>query len=244
MSQPTQDIFELVLARPVMTESWSSGEHPALVHLWWRTANQGDRLVQIYVDDQWFDVTATPTQHETWLLLDRTQPHRIELLAVSADDFDTAFPALLTSWNPRVTSAIDRQIVRHESLPLNTMAHVELNHASDALTPLWPGHVNRSGFGALFGDGGFGTDAATGPGLGRGQLGFGPLGTDGTALHYHRDHLAAGTHTLAFNAIDPLGRSVTSATTTETIDTDALPSPPAQLSFNSDFTIQWENPNA
>jgi hypothetical protein len=71
--------------------------------------------------------------------------------------------------------------------------------------PLWPRDEHRGGFGVLFGYGGFGHDDATGPGVGEGQLGCGPLGSDGTAWRWRARGLDAGGHTLEVRATRPDG---------------------------------------
>ncbi len=235
----TQDIFKVVLARPVTTEA---GEHPALVHLWWSAPQQGDRLVQVYLDGELIDVTTDPTQREMWLMIDRGRPHRIELLAVPADEPDQLWcrrPDRLASWNPGVQSAATVALVRDEQLPVDTQVTVSVDGEALDRGPMWPADETRSGFGALFGLNGFGHDAITGPGLGRGELGMGPLGTDGTAWRWQRGDLQTGSHDLLVTGTDAGGQTIADPVSIEGVLIDQLPPPPDTFTINSDFTLAW-----
>ncbi len=235
----TQDGFELTLGRAVMQES---GEHDGLVHVWWRDAWVEDRLVQVYVNGELFDVTADPDQRELWLVLDRSQPNRIELLAVPAGSPDlmwNAKPERLMSWNPPIRDVAEAQVLRDESLPIDTRIEVVVDGEAVAAGSLWPGDVARSGFGGLFGLGGFGHDAASGVGLGRGELGFGPLGIDGTAWRWRDDTLAPGPHTVTLTARDAQGQAVSPPLTLAPVVVDALPTAATSLTAQPDFTLAW-----
>jgi hypothetical protein len=238
---PTQSMFELVLARPAVSEG---GDHPHLVHLWWRAPQQGDRVVQVYVNDELVAVTLDPAQRETWLTLDHTRDHRIELLGVDAGDPDaiaTPRPDLLTSWQPHVTDRAAFTLIRDERLPVDTQIRVSLDGTVIDRAPLWPAREHRGGFGALFGVGEFGRDAVTGPGLGTpgSELGMGPLGADGTAFRWSRGEIPPGAHTLEIAAVDETGQAAAPPVTSQSIEVDALPTPPRNLSISSDFTLTW-----
>ena len=228
MTTPAPDIFELVLARGVATEA---GEHESLVHLWWRAPLQGPRVVQVYVDAQLVDATDDPAERERWLVVDRTLPHVVALQAVDAAD----------AWTPTPLDPIGSAtltLLRDERLPVDTRLHVSLDGAACCSEPVWPSDEHRGGFGALFGMGGFGTDAATGPGLGLGELGLGPLGADNRAWRWRRTGLPAGDHALTVTALDAAGRTV-AASLEATLTVDRPPPPPLQLSLSPDFTLTW-----
>lgn len=232
----TQSVFELVLARPVVTET---GEHAHLVHLWWRAPQQGERVVQVYVDGELIDVSLDPGQREVWLSLDRSIPRRIELVALvpAVDDVWTPVPSAPLSSSVAVVT-----LLRDESLPVD--AHVAMHEGATQLDegPMWPGEEHRSGFGALFGEGAFGFDAATGPGLGLGELGFGPLGADGGAWRWRRDDLAVGEHALELRATSREGESLSEPMSLPPVAITRLPAPPANVRLLSDFTLTWDQP--
>lgn len=237
MSAATQDVFELVLARPVVT---AAGDHGALVHLWWRTTEAlGERLVQVYVDGELADVTAEPTQREMWLLIDRAQGRRIELLAVDPAEAWRAQPESLVSWQPSVRSAAALALVRDEALPVDARVGVSVDGVLVDEAVLWAGQDHRGGFGALFGEGGFGIDAATGPGLGNGELGMGALGADGSAWRWRRDDLAIGTHALTVTAHDAGGQEAAPPHVLEDVAVDRLPEPTTTPTIDPDFTLRW-----
>jgi hypothetical protein len=234
-------VFELVLARPVVTDT---SDHSHLVHLWWRAPQQGDRVVQVYVNDEVAAVTLDSEQREMWMSLDRTRPHRIELLAVDASGGDaiwTRRPDLLTSWQPRLNDRAAFTLIRDERLPVDTQICVSLDGGVVDRAPLWPAREHRGGFGALFGIGEFGRDAVTGPGLGTlgSELGMGPLGADGTAFRWSRGELPLGAHTLGIAAVDETGQAAAPPVTLAGIEADALPTPPQNLSISPDFTLSW-----
>ncbi len=240
MSTPTQDNFELTLARPVVLPA---GHHPTLVHLWWRCTQQDDRLVQVYVNDELYDVTAEPTHRQMWLVLDRTQSQRIELLAVPVDQALTSAwtvqSSKLRAWQPRVNDVAELVVLRDETLPVDARLAVSVDGDEMDSGALWPSETHRGGFGALFGEGAFGADAATGSGLGRGELGYGPLGADGTAWRWRRPDLAEGDHTLAIIGESGDGQAVTDALETS-VTIERLPEPAAQIEIDSAFTLQWQ----
>ncbi|MEX0745369.1 MAG: hypothetical protein WD118_07175 [Phycisphaeraceae bacterium] len=242
MEDYTQDIFELVLARPVMHRH---GDDAMQVHLWWRAPQQGERLVQVYTDDALYDVTAWPSQRAMWLALDRRRPCRIALLAVDPAGVDSVWqarPELLGTWSPQVTDVARLSVLRDEgALPVSSAIRVEVDGALMADVPVWPAGASRGGFGALFGEGGFGIDAATGPGLGQGELGFGPLGADGVAWHWRRDDLAEGSHAVTLRVQDLTGQAVLASDTHRLLTIARLPAPAERVWCDSSGTLRWQS---
>jgi hypothetical protein len=235
---PTQSVFALVLARPVQRRD---GMDPAMVHLWWSAPAQGARLVQVYVNRQLYDVALDAAQRTMWLVLDRRRSHAIELLAIDPHDAEGVWqprPAWLQSWSPQVQPVASARLIRDETLPVDTQVRVEIDGTLIDRSPLWPAQVGRSGFGALFGEGGFGVDAATGPGLGQGALGHGPLGSDGTSWQWQRGDLSAAAHQVTFHAEDATGEPVAEALTTD-ITIDRLPEPAQDLNIDETFKLTW-----
>lgn len=236
---PTQDVFELTLGRAVLTDT---GEHDALVHVWWRIVATEDRMVQVYVNDELVDVTDDPAQRDAWLIVDRARTNRIELLAVSMTNGGAVGEAradMLGGWSPRVVDRAEVALLRDEALPVDTRIAVSVDGAVVADRPLWPGDVPRSGFGGLFGVGGFGRDAASAPGLGRGELGHGPLGIDATAWRWSQAHLPPGPHTLALTAQHRDGQAISPPLNPPPLVADALPEPAYDLAIDTDFTLTW-----
>ncbi|HEX7008492.1 MAG TPA: hypothetical protein VF184_00830, partial [Phycisphaeraceae bacterium] len=134
MGAATQEVFELVLAREVAHAGGACG---ALVHLAWRSGQQADRLVQVYVDGELYDVTSDPAQRQMWLILDRSREHRIELLAVEEEVW-AARPELLGSWRPAVRDAVEVAVLRDESLLVGTRVSVRLDGVEVDEGPMWP----------------------------------------------------------------------------------------------------------
>lgn len=240
----SSDTFALVLAQPVITPA---GEHPRLVHLSWRPSAGADlsqRLVQVYLDGMLVAVTQSESQREAWISCDRRRPHCLELLAVPTDDPDSAegfwrtWPASLTGCDSSSGRFVVR-LLRDERLPVKTQILVRLDGQEIDRLPLWADDEHRAGFGALFGLGQFGRDAATALGLGRGELGVGPLGLDGVAWRWQGDDWPAGTHVLELAAVDLAGQAVADPVTLTGLE---IPPPPADagpLTIQSDFTLLW-----
>jgi hypothetical protein len=229
----TQDVFELVLARPVMTPT---GQHPKLVHLWWRAPMQGDRLVQVYVNDALYDATLDASVKEMFLVLDRTRQNRIELLAIPADDPQAIWrpqPGLLKAWQPAVSSVASVGLVRDIDLLIDTQLVVEVDGAVAEHGPMWPATETR----AVPGD-----EDAAGLGLGVGELGAGPLGFDGTAWRWRRDDLDAGVHSVHLEAINHTGQAVAESVEL-TVAVEHLPDPVMDLSITPGFQLAWVMPD-
>lgn len=234
MLAATQDGFEVTLARPAVH---GAGEEAALVHLWWRRSNDG-QLVQVYVDDELADVTVEPGQREMWLLLDRSRAHRIELLAVHPEEVWVARPELLRQWSPRVRDVAKVAVLRDEALAVDARVRVAVDGQVVDEAPMWPSDVHRSGFGGLFGEGGFGVDAATGPGLGAGELGMGALGADGSAWRWRGVGLAEGAHTVSVSAVNANGAAAAVVAEREVV-IQPLARPTAGVTVDEDFTLRW-----
>lgn len=233
----TQDVFELVLARPVVLVG---GEHDALVHVWWRSPMQGDRLVQVYVDQQLVDVTQDAAQREMWLLVDRHRAHRVELLAVPRDAGAAMEERrdMLQGWQPPVSCDGEVALVRNATLPVHARLAVNVDDGGLGDAALFPGDEPRGGFGALFGEGGFGRDDAAGFGLGRGQLGFGPLGEDGRAWQARIRSLPQGLHDVTIAAIDEQGIPLGESPVME-MESDELPMIAKDFNINQDAVMMW-----
>lgn len=236
LNEPTQDVFELVLARPVAT---GAGEHGSLAHLWWSAPQQASRLVQVYVDRELTDVSTHPDQREMWLVLDRSAPRRIELLAVPPGDVWAEQPEALGGWDPAITGEVTLGVLRDEALPVDTRLTVSVDGVDTDHGQVWPPSEHRGGFGGLFGVGGFGHDAATGPGLGRGELGWGPLGTDGRAWRWRGGDLQTGIHNIDLIPTDRSGQSVAPIAGVPGVVVDRLPEPASTFTIDPDFTLRW-----
>lgn len=236
----TQDVFELVLARPTLRDG---SEDEQLVHLSWRAPQQGDRLVQVYVNDQLIDVSDDPAQRDMLLLLDRTQAQRIELLAVAVAERDALWRPhvdALRGWSPRVRSGAAVTVLRDEMMDVDAQVAVVMDEQVLDRGALWPADEHRGGFGALFGVGAFGFDAATGPGAGIGELGMGPLGADGSAWRWRRDPLPSGAHTLAVRLQSRDGQALADDSMLYDLDIDTLPREAAGLAISDPFTLTWQ----
>jgi len=194
MLEPTQDVFDVVLARP-------AADGCGLTHLTWRAAGQGQRLVQVYVDGVLHDVSVEPTQRAMWLQLDPTRAHAIELLAVDSADRWTDYRQRLSGWLPALSMLTEVALARDESLPIDTRIAVTVDGELMHVGPMWSATDHRGGIGGLFGEGPFGLDLATAPGLGVGEFGFGTFGAGGRAWRWAA-WLAAGSHEVQVGPVD------------------------------------------
>jgi len=238
-SSITQDVFEAVLIRPVITVS---GEHPGLVHLWWSAPEQGDRFVQVYVDGLLTDVTIDPLQREMWLICDRSRSYRVDLLAINMSRPDLLWQShfhIISCGEPPTADIVEVAILRSESLPVDTVFTILVDDESIDKGAVWPATEHRGGFGALFGEGEFGHDASTGMGLGVGELGMGPLGTDGTAWRWRKSGLSPGSHLVDVTATDRTGQAVAEEVSIGSVEINALPKPASSLFIDPDFTLHW-----
>lgn len=235
LHNPTQDVFAYVLARRV---GMRDVQHRGLVHLAWSAPLQGERLVQWYVNGVWAGVSDSPSDREAWLVLDCDKHHQIELLAVNQEDAATSSPQFLAGIDPPTSPTASVVVLRDMTLPIDLQLEVAVEGQEAIETPLFSPTAPRGGFGAVFGEGGFGYDASTGPGLGLGQLGYGPLGTDGEALLWRDSTLLIGSNALGLTFYDSEGSPVTSALDFDFTVT-RLPDPPTQLVIDTNLQLTW-----
>lgn len=231
---PTQAVFERVVARPVAPPDT---QHGRLVHVLWVAPQQGDRLVQLYVNGRLAEVSRSSADRAAWLLLDPSSHHEIELLAVDRADATLDLSARLAGHPVPTMPAVDLALLRAYEQPIDAAVSIGLESAGiDDRTPLFASDSPRGGFGAVFGEGGFGYDAATGPGLGLGELGYGPLGIDGQALRWRHTALPAGEHAFTVALRTDAG-TVSEQTLTRSVA--RLPDPPTNLALDADLTLTW-----
>lgn len=214
--------MERALARPVRA---GAGEAAHLVHVSWELSGEA---VQVYVDGELTEV-APAAERGCWLLLDRGAVREIELVGAWWTD----------AWRERLEArpGLAVALVRDEGLDVESEVVVSAGGQTLAAAPLWPGEAHRSGFGALFGEGGFGWDAATGPGLGLGELGMGPLGADGTAWRWHGGEVASDVAEVS--VVDASG-SVAAGPTVVESGRARLPGGATEVRFDGDWTLRWE----
>jgi len=232
----TQDVFDYVLARAVAAPDL---QHGRLIHVQWSAPDQDDRLVQLYANNSLAGHTLSPQQRAAWLICQINAPMQIELLAVEPADVGTPWPTRLAGVEPATQPVGLLTLLRDQSLPIDATLSVSIDGGADAeQIALFPADAPRGGFGAVFGQGGFGYDASTGPGLGLGQLGFGPLGADGTALRWRHDTLSPGDHTLDLSLKDSTGRSATADLALD-LTISRLPEPATDVALNGDLQLSW-----
>ncbi len=234
MTQPTQAIFDRVLLRP------SDRDVPGRALLTWQATGQGERLVQVYVNDRLYDVTTAPAQRRMWLHLDRQTDVRIELLAVPPAAAWVDHGGELRSWIPRFVTAAVLVMTRDERLPIDSRAIVTVDGQAEPAIALWAAGDSRAGFGALHGMGEFGRDRATAPGEGLGEFGAAPHGGDGSAWRWRREDLPAGEHELAVQVTDGTGAIVGQLDAPLTVDIDRPPDPPRNVRIDEWFTLTWD----
>lgn len=238
MNPMTQAPFQLLLARPVVTPD---GEDPRLVHLWWRADSLAGHAVQVYLDGTLVATCTDTAQREMWLTCDRSVPHRIELLALPLSNVEALHrehPRSLTTWNPTASTEITARVLRDESLPVDTRLTLSLNGSPIAEAAMWGAMDSRAGFGALFGEGSFGFDDATAPGLACGELGLAPLGFDGEPIGWRVERLPPGESVIELSATD--GRGVPVALPVQhTVRCDPLPPPPREVEISPNFVLSW-----
>lgn len=237
MSDATHDPlpFERALLRAVAAGDPLRG---ALFHLWWSAPTQGTRLVQVYINDALHTATLDPAQRELWLVLPPGRPHRIHLFAVEPADALTPRPDPHGSGADGPADIAGVTLLRDPAAPVGSVVGVAVDDGPVERAPLFGDGASRIGFGSVFGEGGFGFDAATGPGLGRGELGLGPLGGDGEAWRWRRDDLADGPHTLTLTHTDDAGRELAPAVTAG-IEVGRLPPTPTLVLLDADLTLSW-----
>ena len=203
MTQATTDIFERIVARQAV-------DQPCDISVSWRASQQGDRVVQVYVDQVFTAVTASNEARDIEVLIDPSLRRTVELLAVPPDQAGREMQHLLASWQRGERHAVTADVLRDEAFDASASLAWRINSQPEHRETLWPRDTHRGGFGGLFGLGAFGFDHATGAGLGRGQLGWGPLGADASALRIRDNAQQAGEHTLSLWLLDDVGRPVAS----------------------------------
>lgn len=233
--QPTQQVFERVIVQPVTTPDT---QHGRLVHIDWSAPDQGGRLVQFYDNNALVGCSRSPEDLEAWLVLDAGAHHQIELLAVRPQDAATPSQQYLAGVDPPTRPSASASVLRALTLPIDADLRVRIDTGQEVTAPLFSPDTPRGGFGAVFGAGGFGYDASAGPGLGLGQLGFGPLGIDGDALVWRDDSLARGDHTIELSLLDKSGQPAATPESLE-ISTSRLPAPPTNLSLSPALQLTW-----
>jgi len=215
--------------------------HPAepagepLALLAWARPAIDDRLVQVYVGGELYDVAADPAQREMWLVLDRSRAVTVALAAVAPE----------RAWSPRedlVHADAMRPptvaLVRDEALPIDSRVTVELDGVAIHTSDLWAADDPRGGFGALFGLGEHGRDQAAAPGFGLADLGGGPFGFDHRAWRYDPGPLPAAPHALRVDVTDERGRAVAALTPID-VDIETPPPPARTFTIDRDFTLRW-----
>lgn len=232
---PTQDVFERVIARPVAAPAL---HHHRLVHVSWVAPQQGHRLVQVYTNGQFATRSTSVTQREAWLMLDGAIHQQIELLAVAPQSVAIDYSGVLEA-QALTAPAVSFAVMRDYAQPLAAVLSVEVDRMGDPdrIALFEPGDA-RGGFGAVFGQGGFGFDASVGPGLGLGELGYGPLGLDGRALRWRHDQLDPGEHTIDLTLGSPGGASTQVLASLDRF-TSRLAEAPADFTLQPDLTLTW-----
>ncbi|MFI4860970.1 MAG: hypothetical protein ACIAXF_09850 [Phycisphaerales bacterium JB063] len=234
MTQSTDpNLFTRVLARQVAA---SDALHGVLTHLWWSAPAQGERVVQVYANERLHAVTLDPSHRELWLVFPPGRPVRLTLCAVDRSEAWVPRGADPDAQAPRDGVAVE--VLRDPSVPVGARLCVTVDDGEAECAPLFGAGVGRSGFGGVFGFGGFGMDAAACPGLGLGELGLGPLGADGEAWRWCRDDLSAGPHQLGLALSDSTGGFVAQAQDVA-FEIDRLPAPPAGLRVDDTLMLSW-----
>ncbi len=235
----TGDCFESVVVRPVIS---MGVEHRRLVHLCWRTVESCDRLVQVYIDGLLSDVTNEPSQSSMWLSLDRSRAHVIELLSVPVtrrgDIHRSHRDKLWRRGEQPDDTCLSASLSRVNTFEPDTRIRVYLDGELRAESALWDVSVCRTGFGNLFGEGGFGFDGASGPGLGLGSLGGGSLHDISSFWTWRSPVSAPGEHLLTLQAISPSG-VLRSPPLTVGCVTAEIPRAAVDIELGDDGVLRW-----
>ncbi|MHB1156096.1 MAG: hypothetical protein ACYC26_04575 [Phycisphaerales bacterium] len=217
---PPPEVFEQVLLRGTTL--------PGLLHLTWIASQQGQRFVQVYVNGELYDVSMNAGQREMWLHTDGLSDVSVELRMVEADQ----------AWMDQSgRSVAELALLRDEGLPIDARVVVSVDGTDAAEGRLWDAMNFRSGFGGLFGEGEFGHDAASAPGMGMGELGVGAMGMDGVAWRWTSQAMAAGEHVLALRVTDMTGRTIAQAGEARVVEIDANAKPASGLGIDGTFTL-------
>lgn len=231
----TQQVFDLVLARPVDSPDL---QHGRLIHLMWRAPEQGQRLVQFYLNGQLSGSSRSITQREAWLVVDHDQHIQVELIAVSPASATIDLASVLAGIEPATQPTASLTVLRDLSLPVDTTLGVAVDGGVAERVSLFSPADARGGFGAVFGEGGFGYDTSTGPGLGLGELGYGPLGSDGDALRWRDATLATGLRTIDLSLNDQAGSPAAQDLELD-FAIDRLPAAPGGVALNDELQLTW-----
>jgi hypothetical protein len=168
----------------------------------------------------------------------------VELVAVNPDERWVDHAEALAVRNADIRPNAGVALLRDERLPVDSRVRLSVDGEAAHASAMWRLGDSRSGFGAAFGVGGFGHDDATAPGFGRGELGAGPFGRDGSAWRWSSDDLADGQHAIDISVRDGRGRTV--AALSEAVDAaiSSPPSPPARFWFETGPTglrLRWSD---
>lgn len=205
----------------------------------WSAPRQGDRLVQVYVNAELAAHSASPSEREAWLLVDAGKHTQIELLAVEPMMATSPQADCLAGATPAVQPVASFALSRSYALPTDAQLVVQVDSdGGEQRIAFFADDVPRGGFGSVFGEGGFGYDAATGPGLGVGDLGYGPLGIDGRALRWRDDAIADGVHVINLSLQDAAGQQAADDLALP-VEITRLPDPPGNISLGPDLLLTW-----
>lgn len=238
MNQPTQTVFDQVLLRSAPPEAAGT-----CLLSWQMNASAGYR-VQVYINGRLHDTAVDAQQRQMWLHLDRSIENRVALLAVDPADRWTDHSDQL-SIDPPANSLAEFALHRDLALPVDAEVELSVDGQATHRGPLWSALDTRGGFGGVFGHGEFGHDDLTGPGLGLGEFGAGPFGSDGAAWRWSTGRLTAGDHTIGVSVLDDAGRTVGEFDEPRSITVDALPKPASAITFENSptgLTLKWSAP--
>lgn len=214
------EVFEQVLLR--------SATLPGVLHLTWIASQQGQRLVQVYVNGALYDVSMNAGQREMWLHTDGLRDVGVELRMVEADE----------AWMDQSGRPVgELAMLRDEGLPIDARGVVSVDGADAVEGRLWDAMDFRSGFGGLFGEGEFGHDAASAPGMGMGEFGVGAMGMDGVAWRWASQALAAGEHVLALRVTDMTGRTIAQVGGARMVEIEGNAKPASGLLIDETLTL-------
>jgi hypothetical protein len=199
MSDPAPDLL-LAHAMPVIHEG---GEDPTLVRVSWWPRLDLAWCVHAYVDGELAACSDPAAAHGLWLHLDRSRPRLIELLVTAAGSRGRDPPTARLSKESRALRP-SVTLIPPLDAPPDTRLRVVIDAGESRIHPLW-GDAASGGFGGVFAVGAFGDDQPAAPGLGRGELGLGPLGYDGQARRLTLEALSPGPHTVSLALAAPDG---------------------------------------
>ncbi len=217
MSAMTPDLL-LAHAMPTVHEA---GEDPSLVRVSWWPRLDPAWGVQAYVDGELAACSDSTSTQGLWLHVDRSQPHLIELLVTKLGPDRMAPQTHRLSPDSRALRPHIALMPTHDAPP-DTQLRVTIDADEPQPHQLWR-DTPPGGFGGAFGVGAFGDDQPTSPGLGRGDLGLGPLGYDGHARRLTLEALTPGPHTLTLALTAPEGTPRSPELTRELVIPDLGP---------------------